>query len=750
MRTFLSRGYKGQVYPVFGTLASREQYEKNKDIFSKYLLYMLVSWILSPILFMVVFFFFMYRYNIEFYSLFFRNRSLTSKYKDMLMPMVAPTLFSAVGYRVYPEELDEHLQLINSDYKEDLRELAKRGEQMSRDMSRQFGFDLNKLCRHIFYVGTTGAGKSETIMAFFTDVIRNGGGIGFIDGKADIVMEGRMYNLCKEEYYETQFNVINFSSPEKSPDTNTYAPLLSYGSAMKASEFLGEYIGGGGGSQDYFANRSKVMLGNVIRHYKNRQYYYNENFSFSDVSQGRDHVEMTNIFSLAYGICLEIEEVIKDRLKVSTKFKAFMNKARGLKIPQLEEIENLELLHEYLNQNSTVIYLIERELGINFEFISNYFILYSHIGEYIKGVSPSWHKYTIALAKASFITIKSKNRNYLYTKPNAVKMRDIRENYIGFKRKNEDFEKVLKYLAETEKDIHANFVEGTGHNPQAKESLEKLEGNAIIQHQYAIQGWDRVFDLFKAYQKIMGVVNPDVDGEDVVRNNKVLFVGLPATELSGDLLEALGKLIILMFKNIASIALGGTKQSATSVQFKIYQHKIKPAPVYLMVTDEIGSYMPTSGLSLIASQVRSLQIALIISGQDVVSVEPNGADGKRERARLMANLAKIILQTRDLDTQDLERLVPDVEVIETDQFVRSAVTHDVIMQETATVKKVKMFDIGLATKFVKGFGVYLDGAKEEPVYFQSYYLGDNIKQALQIRRHNAFNSIYNEFELEVA
>ena len=750
MRSYFVRGYKGQVYPIFGTLAAREQFELNREIFGRFMFGMVFFYFISPALFLTIFFFFIYRYRIEFHNLFFRNRIVEATYKEMLAPMVSPKLFSAVGYRVYPEELEEHLQMINSEYKDDIRRLGKKGKQMKRDMSRQFGFSIDKLCRHVFYIGTTGAGKSQTIMAFFTDVVRNGGGIGFIDGKSDITMEGMIYNLCKEEYYETQFNVINFTSPEESPDTNTYSPLLSYKSAMKASEFLGEYIGGGGGSNgDYFANRSKVMMGNIIQHFKNRQYYYKENFSFSDVSQGRGHVEMVHIFSLSYGVCLEIEEIIKERLKTSTRFKAFMNNARGMKVPKLDEIENLEQLHEYLNQNATLIYLIEKELGLSFDFISNYFILYSHIGEYIEAISASWHKYTIAVSKGLYAYMKYENRNYLPSKSNPVMMRDLRDTYVRFKRQEKPYAVALEEF-KSKADILANFNEALGLNPKAKESLDRLESNTIIQHQYAMQGWDRAFDLFKAYQKIMGVIYPEVDGEDTIKNGKVLFTMLPATDLSEDQVGALGKLIILLFKNIASIGLGGTKQAATSVQFKIYQHKIKPSPIYLMVADEIGSYMPSKGLSLIASQVRSLQIALIISGQDTVSIEPDGSDGKRERSRLMANLAKIVLQTRDIDTAELEKLIPDVDVVETDTFVRSAVTHDVIRTENATTKKVKMFDIGIATRFVKGFGVYLDGARNEPVYFQSYYLGDNIKQALQIRKHNAFVNVYREFNLEEA
>jgi len=370
------------------------------------------------------------------------------------------------------------------------------------------------------------------------------------------------------------------------------------------------------------------------------------------------------------------------------------------------------------------------------------------IGEYIKGVSPSWQKYTIALSKAFYTLMELENRKYLYSSLNSVKVRDLRQAYVDFRRETKRLE-LIKNAFKDKKDVLDNLLEAIGLNEKAKESLEKLDATALQQHQYALQGWDRVFDLFSSYQRVMGVIYPDVDGEDIISNNKVLFVMLPATELAPDLVESLGKLIILMFKNIASISLGGAKQSLMSVQFKIYQNRIKPNPIFLMVTDEIGSYMPKNGLSLIASQVRSLNISLIIAGQDIVSVEPSGGEGKRERARLMANLAKIILQTRDSDTAELEKLIPEVDVLETDGYMRSAMSDNkYIAKDNATLKRAKVFDIGIATKFSKGFGAYLDGAREEPVYFQSYYLGDNIQNALQIRKSVSFANLYAEYEPE--
>jgi len=45
-------------------------------------------------------------------------------------------------------------------------------------------------------------------MSLFTDVIKNGGGLMMVDGKADQKMEFKIYNLCKQFGYETQWNCL--------------------------------------------------------------------------------------------------------------------------------------------------------------------------------------------------------------------------------------------------------------------------------------------------------------------------------------------------------------------------------------------------------------------------------------------------------------------------------------------------------------------------------------------------------------
>lgn len=232
---------------------------------------------------------------------------------------------------------------------------------------------------------------------------------------------------------------------------------------------------------------------------------------------------------------------------------------------------------------------------------------------------------------------------------------------------------------------------------------------------------------------MLGSPFPDVDGEDIVKNGKVLYVMLPALSASPDQLGMLGLMFILMFKTNASLAVGGDKQSILPLQFKIYQNLIKPNPIHLIVADEIGSYVPEQGLSILLSQIRSLRMGMILSAQDVVSMK--AGTGERELKRIMANLGKIILQNRDQDTKEIGELLPEIEIIDSDVQLHSALNEGVLESGNITLKQEPSVKIGISTKFSKGLGLYIDGQRDEPVFFQSYWQDDQTDRPLQIRRY---------------
>lgn len=742
MRRYVARNASGGVYQVLGTLDSHSAYEYAKERISQILFWLPFAYLLSPLLFVVLFVFALFRYYNEIYSVFFPHKEVVAKYKSLFVPLTNRKLFSAIGYRVYPEELESHLALVNSDERADKMELAKKGAKMKRNMSRQFGFSVDKLTRHAVFLGTTGAGKTETVMSFFIDIIKSGSGIGMVDGKSDQAMEFKIYNLCKEYYFETQFYAIILNKPELGTESNTYSPLLSYNSAMKASEFLGEFIAGGEGNADYFASRGKVMLGNIVMYFKNRQRYYGESFSIGDLSSAIGLVEMNNIYYLSFGIATDLEKLIVSAMGREPSFARLIDRAKGVKTAQSITLEHCEVLYEYINQNAHLTREVEKALGIRYDFLSNYYALFTLLDEYISGISPSWKKYAYVVAEGLYYGFNETHRGFLYTSSSPVSMKEIRTLYSRIKdEKSDEFSDSIKYFNKHGKVVEIDtFSEALGLT-DSPENAEKISNDALQQHSYATQQWSRLFGLFKEYSRITGTPYPEVDGEDIIKNNKVLYVMLPVMELSSDQIQVLGRMFILMFRNIASIALGGDKQSATPIQFKIYQNKIKPNPVFLMVLDELGSYM-TSGVSILLSQLRSLRIAMLLSIQESVSVQPTGNDGQREQSRIMANLSKIVLQNKDADTGEFEKMMPEIEVIESDGYIHSAVGKKVFGSKSLSVKKIRNFEISQSSRFAKGFGVFVDGARDEPTYFQSYYIGDNGESPLQIRKFDAFENVY--------
>ena len=658
----------------------------------------------------------------------------------MLKPQSDSKVFSVLGYRIYPEELDEHLELISINDDNHIKKLVKKQKKLLKIKYRNFGLSLDKLTRHLLFVGTTGAGKTETLMSFFIDVLKNGGGLTMIDGKSDSGMEFKIYNLCRENKYETQFNAVILNKPEKSTPSNTFAPLLSKPTAMAAKEYLGSFMkAGGDGNMDYFVGRSKVMFSPIIQYYKNAQKYFNKNFSLSDLKSSMSVLELNNIYFISYGIVADLENLIKEKSKNNIEFNRIVSKAELAKTPQNIHIKLCETLYEYVNQNPQIEKQVEQFLEMDYNFFSDSYLLFDSIGKYLSEINANWKKYANVVAIAIYGELKGKNKSFLYTKTNAVTMTDIREIYKDLKIMDH-----INYLTE-QMLLEQSFTVGELYKALNKsgeevEHLEDISPKALEQHQYAEQQWSRLFDLFMHYSRIVGTPFPDVDGQDIVNNNKVLYCMLPVLDLEEDQVEILGKMFILMIKEVAGIALGGDMQAALPVQFQIYQNKIKPNPIHLVVFDELGAFMTTQ-LSLLASQVRSLRFGLIYSIQDFVSLKPRQSFGDEEQQRNLANLAKILLQMRDTDIEKLSPLIPEVEVIESEHFLKSAIYSErIIGGESLDVKKKKLFDLDVTTKFQKGFGVYMDSSNDEPIYYQSKYIGDEANYPLQIRKYLPFNN----------
>jgi hypothetical protein len=736
----------GKKIKVVSKRDARFRYDRFKKSAKKYLIYLIpFSFLISPFLFFLFVLYFFFNY-LRFNKFFFENKTKRSYYKTILRPQLAPEVYSIPGYEVYLEDLDDHLSIIKTN---DNKTLASKGNKMKKIPYMQVGFNIDLLTRHFAFIGTTGAGKTETLMSFFTDVIKNGGGLLMVDGKADTNMEMKIYELCESNGYETQFNAIILNEAEKRPETHTYSPFLTF-TPFKLKMFISDLFdaisgGGGDGNADYFKNRGKVMFNNVVDFYKLRYDFYNESFTLSDLGGSIDALEYSNVYYMMFGTMIEIETILKTLKDTNETLEKYFEMAKKLKVPKYPFLFLSETLNEYINRNPQQAKEIEGLIGMDLRYFQNALSLFISLDEYMKGVYPTWQQYAQGIAFSIFVSLREEGKSYFYKSPEIVNMGDIRLTYQKLKSlqdtrlvskigmKFQSRYKIFPDSAYVETFIK-NLIAGLGIGGQSQETIEKLNNDAMQQHSYAVQQWTKFFDMFKQYPHIFNTPYPEVDGDDIVVNNKVLYVMVPVMEYGSDEVKLLAKIFVLMVKSITASALGGEKQDAFDIQFRIYQNKIKPRPVFICVFDEWGSYA-TDGMSVILAQARSLLISVIISTQDKVSFKST----EEELKRAMANLSKIILQTKDEEMFDLlDKYIPEIEFIDAKDYMIDVNNPDELITSISDVgiEKKKAFDVKRTSEFGKGLGLLVVN-DAIPVIMQSYYVGGNANK-IYLRRFEGF------------
>jgi len=163
-------------------------------------------------------------------------------------------------------------------------------------------------------------------------------------------------------------------------------------------------------------------------------------------------------------------------------------------------------------------------------------------------------------------------------------------------------------------------------NPQI-DPEEKAE--AIRQFGYAVQQWQLPFDLLASqYGAIFNTDAPDIDIKDVVSNNRILYVLLPSLKQSPQTLQGIGRLIVSIFRIVFS-ELVGDRVIGTAEELHAEVEVKKPNPVYLLVLDEVGSYLPDF-LDTILAQARSTRVSVWLSVQEPASLfKVNEVQAKR-------------------------------------------------------------------------------------------------------------------------
>lgn len=639
-------------------------------------------------LFPLLIYFLVLSYVMNIYRLFFADKEVKALYERYLQPKMQRQHFFDIGIMIYPEDVMQVISDVNKGiYKQD--EYAR---QRPYDI---VGISKNSLTTHYWILGTTGAGKTALLMKMFQEHIKNGGGLIFCDGKSDSKMFAQLYSIAKEAGRETDVYLVNFLKPEEKSDTNTYNPIASL-EPQQATEFLSSLMNDAGGDASYWQGRGIVLLRPILYFLGFRKKFYKEAYSYETVKTYLSFREFSFLSMLSTAMTIEYDR----KLKEDTRISEFIQEAMKMK-PGGGEFEAIEFLDTYFKQKPQDIAKFTF-LGYDIKYLEMLYQVYKlAIHQYVADISAGWKEGINVVADAFLEYVNSQGKELI-----SLGIKDI---LLLFK----DFQD-SDYIR-----IYAN-KKANNNRKKAEEILrkaemyERIEPEELQQMQYGQQQWTNIFSSLEVFSHIFGALEPDVDFNEVIRNNKILYILLPPLEQSKNTTEILGKMIVTSIKQTASIALGGNVE-VTRTQDAILKSQISPKPLMVVTLDEYGAY-PVDGIDTILAQVRSINISTLIATQDYTSGRVGGSDENSVR-RLWANSQKIILRIKDDEViKKVEELTPEIRV---QRFRKKDLGYEQEKELDMEYDREKMINLSVLQANRDGLGIII--TDDYPVIFHAFW-----------------------------
>jgi len=645
-------------------------------------------------------------------------------------------VFSNFGYTIDKDrEWDTHLEKLqdfnlpedakDDDLKEYAETLAKEVKKVrSRQKYREFGVGKDIATRHLLFIGTTGAGKTETIMSWLNDVLKidNSGGCIMIDGKAGTDMHAKLSWLIEKHNRPTSSYTISFLKSDKMPPTNTYNPILTM-SPFKGVSFMSSLLPGseGAGNGDYFKSRGVAMLTLPLSALRIRNEFYKEPFSLAVLQSSTSTINISILFFLFYGMVREQNDIIEEKIYTDNRLTRIWQEAKDKSIAIHHDVQYYEKLLNYVTQyNPSSKKDVEDILGYDFKlFHQSFNITFQMARMYMGEISPDWVLEANAIAEAMYVFAKTKEkRNFGVNFPKPVSIEDIRRWKEAIADDNIIKEITNDKLYKGNIQTIEHIKNGLNLNEGAKVTLESLQEQEKMQHGYSRQQWTGTFNSFNEFPNVFGSPFPDVDMQDIMKNNKVLYVLLPVLELGDEKSKIIGKMLIRDLQESGSVTLGGENLSITPTQDNLYKDRITPKPLSLVIADEYGYYrVEGNAMSAILAQFRSLNISAMLSMQNVA-----GLGGDEETKTALANTAKFVLKSYDKEIREyVETQIGEVDVIETQKYLDVNKNIKESIAGNIEIKKEKTFDVSILGDMMYGCGLFI--CNSQPIIVQSYYFG---------------------------
>lgn len=153
------------------------------------------------------------------------------------------------------------------------------------------------------------------------------------------------------------------------------------------------------------------------------------------------------------------------------------------------------------------------------------------------------------------------------------------------------------------------------------------------QHSYLSGQFSETFSTFtEVFGDVFAEDAGDIDLRDSIHSDRILMVLIPAMDTSAHTTSALGRMFVTQQSMILARDLGYRLEGTDSETLEVKKYKGRFP--YLSLFDEVGAYY-TDRIAAEASQVRSLDFALILMAQDQERIE--GQTSAINTATLMQN-----------------------------------------------------------------------------------------------------------------
>ena len=155
-------------------------------------------------------------------------------------------------------------------------------------------------------------------------------------------------------------------------------------------------------------------------------------------------------------------------------------------------------------------------------------------------------------------------------------------------------------------------------------SPSEWDPEANRQHGYLMQQFTRMLSMFNdTYGHVFSHDAGDIDLRDVVHNDRILLVLIPALEISGNEAATLGRLYVSQLAMFLSQDLGEKLEGKPEDIMVI--RKYRDRFPFLWIADEVGACY-TDKLGELATQVRSLGYCLLLAGQEAQRLKTAAGD----------------------------------------------------------------------------------------------------------------------------